>query len=136
MSPSRSLPEKVCPTCGRSFAWRKRWARTWDRVKFCSAACRRSRRTPADRDLEDAILSLLAARARGASICPSEAARRIGGEDWRAWMEPARAAARRLVARGAIEITQGGRAVDPSRARGPIRLRLRARTHAPARRGA
>jgi hypothetical protein len=40
-------------------------------------------------------------------------------------MEPARQAARRLVARGAVEITQGGRPVDPSTAKGPIRVRLR-----------
>ena len=47
----------------------------------------------------------------------------MGGEDWRPLMEPARRAARRLVAAGTLEITQGGRAVDPSTARGPIRLR-------------
>ncbi|MEO7116898.1 MAG: DUF2256 domain-containing protein [Caldimonas sp.] len=23
--------------------WRKRWSRSWDEVKFCSEACRRSR---------------------------------------------------------------------------------------------
>ncbi len=38
-------------------------------------------------------------------------------------MEPARQAARRLVAAGEIEITQGGHVVDPSTAKGPIRLR-------------
>jgi hypothetical protein len=38
-------------------------------------------------------------------------------------MEPARAAARRLVARGEVEITQGGRVVDPSTAKGPLRVR-------------
>jgi hypothetical protein len=38
-------------------------------------------------------------------------------------MEPARAAARRLVADGEVEITQRGRVVDPSTARGPIRIR-------------
>jgi len=38
-------------------------------------------------------------------------------------MEPARAAARRLVAAGKILITQGGVVVDASRARGAIRLR-------------
>ena len=58
------------------------------------------------------------------SICPSEAARAVGGEDWRPLMEPARRAARRLVAAGDLEITQGGRVVDPSTAKGPIRLRL------------
>jgi hypothetical protein len=40
-------------------------------------------------------------------------------------MEPARAAARRLVAAGKILITQQGQPVDPSTAKGPIRLKLR-----------
>jgi len=38
-------------------------------------------------------------------------------------MEPARAAARRLVASGEAQVTQGGQVVDPSTARGPIRVR-------------
>jgi hypothetical protein len=38
-------------------------------------------------------------------------------------MEPARRAARRLVAAGEVEIVQGGRVVDPSTAKGPIRIR-------------
>jgi hypothetical protein len=42
-------------------------------------------------------------------------------------MEPARRAARRLVAQGSVEITQHGRVVDPSTARGPIRIRTRTR---------
>ena len=42
-------------------------------------------------------------------------------------MEPARAAARRLVAGGQVEITQGGQVRDPSTARGPIRVRRVAR---------
>jgi len=40
-------------------------------------------------------------------------------------MEPARAAARRLVAAGDVEIVQGGRVVDPSTAKGAIRIRRR-----------
>jgi len=31
----RDLPTKVCPTCGRPFTWRKRWARDWERVIYC-----------------------------------------------------------------------------------------------------
>jgi hypothetical protein len=80
---------------------------------------------PVDDQLATAILELLAARAGGATICPSEAARAVGGEEWRPLMEPARSAARRLVAQGRIDIVQGGRVVDPSSAKGPIRLRLR-----------
>ncbi|GAA4811613.1 DUF3253 domain-containing protein [Streptomyces ziwulingensis] len=79
-----------------------------------------------DRRLERAILELLERRAPAATICPSDAARAVyAGDDdgWRALMEPARRAARRLVAAGEVEITQGGRPVDPERARGPIRIR-------------
>ncbi|HER35235.1 MAG: DUF2256 domain-containing protein [Halothiobacillaceae bacterium] len=35
---------KVCPVCGRTFAWRRKWARDWDRVRYCSERCRRARR--------------------------------------------------------------------------------------------
>lgn len=68
-------------------------------------------------------MDLLDRRARGATICPSEAARAVDPDGWRDLMEPARAAARRLVVAGAVEITQGGTVVDPSTARGPIRVR-------------
>lgn len=34
------LPQKICAHCGRPFAWRKKWARDWDNVRFCSDACR------------------------------------------------------------------------------------------------
>lgn len=35
------LPTKLCPVCERPFAWRKKWARTWDEVRYCSDACRK-----------------------------------------------------------------------------------------------
>ncbi|MEM9556776.1 MAG: DUF2256 and DUF3253 domain-containing protein [Acidobacteriota bacterium] len=114
---------KVCATCGRSFAWRARWARVWDEVRYCSARCRREKPSALDRALETAILDLLATRAVGATICPSEAARAVRRDAWRPLMERARRAARRLVARGELEITQRGQVVDPSTAKGPIRLR-------------
>jgi len=116
--------DKPCAVCGRTITWRKKWARDWDAVRYCSDACRRTRVGPTDQALEQSLLDLLAHRARGATVCPSEAARAIGGEhDWRPLMEPSRAAARRLVARGEVEITQGGRVVDGSTAKGPIRVR-------------
>ena len=34
------LPTKVCAACGRPFAWRKKWARDWDVVRYCSDRCR------------------------------------------------------------------------------------------------
>ncbi len=39
----QSLPSKACTACGRAMSWRKRWARSWDDVKFCSEACRKVR---------------------------------------------------------------------------------------------
>jgi hypothetical protein len=115
---------KTCARCGRVITWRKAWARTWGQVRYCSTRCRKTAH-PAEDALEDAILALLSTRARGASICPSEAARRVDEDHWREAMEPARQAARRLVARGLVEITQRGKVVDPSTARGPIRIRRR-----------
>jgi hypothetical protein len=34
------LPEKICAACARPFTWRRKWARDWDAVKYCSDACR------------------------------------------------------------------------------------------------
>jgi hypothetical protein len=48
------LPQKVCAQCGRPFAWRKKWERVWDEVRYCSEACRReARRGEAPRHPED-----------------------------------------------------------------------------------
>ena len=43
------LPEKTCATCGRPFTWRKKWARVWDEVRYCSDACRKRRGDAATR---------------------------------------------------------------------------------------
>jgi hypothetical protein len=115
--------DRICRSCGRRITWRKKWERSWDEIRYCSDACRRHRLSDADRRLERAITELLAQRAGAATICPSEAARAVDPDGWRELMEPARRAARRLVADGAVEITQGGRVVDPSTAKGPIRIR-------------
>jgi hypothetical protein len=45
-------------------------------------------------------------------------------ESWRLLMASARNAARRLAARNQIVFMQSGRLVDPSTAKGPIRLKL------------
>jgi hypothetical protein len=79
--------------------------------------------TAIDHALESAILELLSHRGAGKTICPSEAARLVSPEGWEQIMESARQAARRLVDQGAIVITQRGKVVDPSNAKGPIRLR-------------
>ncbi|MDQ0585534.1 DUF3253 domain-containing protein [Streptomyces rishiriensis] len=79
-----------------------------------------------DERLERAILDLLGRRRPDVSICPSEVARSVhpGTDDgWRRLMEPTRAAAQRLSQAGLVEITQAGEPVDPTTARGPIRIR-------------
>ncbi len=116
-------PTKVCASCGRSFEWRKKWARDWEAVRYCSNACKRARVSALDEQLEQTIASLLDARGPSKTICPSEAARVVQPDDWRPLMEPTRRAARRMVARGELQIMQKGRVVDPTAAKGPIRLR-------------
>ncbi|WP_082877891.1 DUF2256 domain-containing protein [Methylomonas koyamae] len=43
-----SLPSKICPVCSRPFAWRKKWAKDWEAVKYCSARCRHQRASVAE----------------------------------------------------------------------------------------
>jgi len=118
-------PPKECVVCGRTITWRKKWERDWENVRYCSDRCRSRKAQVRDDPFEQLILDVLATRAREATVCPSEVARAAGDQGWRERMEPVREAARRLVARGELDILQGGRVVDPSTARGPIRLRLR-----------
>jgi len=35
------LPQKICVSCGKPFAWRKKWEKVWEEVKYCSERCRR-----------------------------------------------------------------------------------------------
>ena len=114
-----------CARCGRVIEWRAKWRDCWDEVRYCSDACRRQRRlTELDQNLETEILRLCQMRGRSGTICPSEAARAVAPATWEAEMERARQAARRLVVAGRVEILQKGRVVDPSTARGPIRIRI------------
>jgi len=122
--PGKAGDTKTCVSCGREMQWRKSWEKNWDSVRYCSDSCRKVKVNDTDRALESAIQTLLDQRARDATICPSEAARVVGGDEWRDLMEPSRRAARRLVAQGVVEITQKGKVVDPSTAKGPIRIRL------------
>ena len=125
------LAPKSCVVCGREIQWRKKWERDWENIRYCSDGCRRRAKSAAsagdDAALEVAILELLARRGADKTICPSEAARQVAGsearEAWEPLMEPARAAARRLAAAGRLVVMQGGHPVDPSHAKGPIRLK-------------
>ena len=44
MRKKSELPTKICETCERPYAWRKKWAKVWDEVRYCSNRCRRTRR--------------------------------------------------------------------------------------------
>ncbi|MET0767131.1 MAG: DUF3253 domain-containing protein [Aeromicrobium sp.] len=110
-----------CDSCGRRIPAGS--LEPADVAHYCSSECRSRGVGDLDRTLEARILELLALRDPGKTICVSEAARAVSEDDWRDLMEPARSAARRLVVSGDVVITQGGQVVDPSTARGPIRVR-------------
>lgn len=44
------LPVKICIVCQRPFAWRKKWSKVWEEVRYCSEACRRRRGDQASPD--------------------------------------------------------------------------------------
>jgi hypothetical protein len=113
-----SRDTKVCLACGREFAWRRRWERNWEEVRYCSRACRSAKPGPRDREVEAEIIDALRARPGKALLDPDTLCA--------AEPERARRAARRLAARGAVEFVAEGRVVDASRARGAVRVRLTA----------
>ena len=75
--------------------------------------------------IDAAILALLYSRKEGASICPSDAARIVGGKSWRALMDEVRARAAILSRKRRIRITRGGRAVVGNPTAGVLRYELR-----------
>ncbi len=111
---------KICIGCGRIIEPRKKWAQQWDQIKFCSNKCRRAKKSLS---YETSILDLLNKRGEGKTICPSE----VLTDDQKtnkSLMENVRSSARILVSKGEIVIMQNGHVVDPSTAKGPIRLKL------------
>jgi transposase-like protein len=117
-------PDSYCPRCGRLMPRPRAGVRAGTPSKYCSKRCRQTPLDDTDGALEQAILALLAKRAQGATICPSEAARAVDPSHWASLMQRARRAARRLWLEGRVAVLQRGRAVEPSTAKGPIRLRL------------
>lgn len=80
-----------------------------------------------EQELEAAMLRLVAERGPDKTVCPSEAARAVGGDHpdgWGPLMQPARKVAVRLMKEGRLVITRKGRPVDPDDFRGVYRLRL------------
>lgn len=82
--------------------------------------------------LPAAIPGLARRRGPAGGICPSDAARAVGGERWRDLMADTRAVALALARAGEVDIMQRGAVVDPDRPiRGPIRIRIRIRSDSP-----
>ncbi|MGP2447999.1 DUF2256 domain-containing protein [Pantoea stewartii subsp. indologenes] len=44
----QGLPVRYCSQCHKPMTWRKKWAKCWDQVLYCSERCRRQRRNTAD----------------------------------------------------------------------------------------
>ncbi|MEM9366419.1 MAG: DUF2256 domain-containing protein [Planctomycetota bacterium] len=42
-SPRSERASKTCVVCGRSFQWRRKWARCWEQVRYCSQRCRQNK---------------------------------------------------------------------------------------------
>ncbi|MGI9523753.1 MAG: DUF3253 domain-containing protein [Hyphomicrobiaceae bacterium] len=76
--------------------------------------------------IETLILELCATRGAGRTICPSEVARALAGQDadWRAVMDDVRRVGAGLMRQGRIVISQPGTPVDPGTVKGPIRFGL------------
>jgi hypothetical protein len=68
------------------------------------------------------IRTLLRHRAADSTICPSDAARVVGGHHWRELMDSAREVVIALHRDGTLHVSQHGQNIDPASATGPIRL--------------
>lgn len=80
---------------------------------------------PSDAGRRDRLAATIRALLRHretSTICPSDAARVVGGERWREVMPTARDVAAQLHDESVVEVRQGGERVDPRRARGPVRI--------------
>ena len=84
---------------------------------------------PTELQIEAALLAMIAQRGEQASACPSEVARVLSADNWRALMPRVRQVAGQLALKGLLDIAQGGQSVSPSTLphgpwKGPIRVRL------------
>jgi len=70
------------------------------------------------------LLQLASDRGPDKTVCPSEVARALEQNDWRALMPQVREVGVALAKSGQITVMQKGQVVDPESARGPIRYRL------------
>jgi len=80
---------------------------------------------PSDEGLRDRLAATIRTLLRhrdGTTICPSDAARVVGGSGWRDVVPVAREVAHELVTQEVVVVQQKGLAVDIRDARGPVRI--------------
>nr|WP_299153259.1 DUF3253 domain-containing protein [uncultured Tateyamaria sp.] len=77
-----------------------------------------------DQHIQAAILDAVVRRGVGKTICPSEVARSLSPQDWRALMPHVRRVAQALADAGQVSVTQKGAPVSVPLTKGPIRLGL------------
>jgi len=73
---------------------------------------------------EQAILSLIAARGLGKTICTTEAAQAVSTENWRKLLPEVRASAVRLAKAEKVAIYRKGKPADPDTFKGVYRIGL------------
>ena len=69
-----------------------------------------------------ATIHALLRKRGGSTICPSDVARVVGGDDWRDLMPRMRRLADRLTQEGVVVVTQRGEPVVADTAKGPVRI--------------
>ena len=136
-SRSRCEPSWSRSSCGPAASWAAGVTRparscTTPRWPSGSAASPGGRSPPSEgrRDRLAATVRALLRHRETSTICPSDAARVVGGEQWRDLMPVARDVARELHEQEVVEVQQGGERVDDPRSGarpGPARGGSRAR---------
>ena len=119
----RNLPQRSCSSCGRSFTWRKSFAKNWEDVKYCSKACRKRKLSKIDQQIENTILELLETQTYPTPLSTGQIANLLDFGDDKNLLESIKRAARRLEAKSFVIITQDGKRVDSSKAKGHLQIR-------------
>tara|TARA_Y100000768_G_scaffold91694_1_gene66132 strand:- start:841 stop:1221 length:381 start_codon:yes stop_codon:yes gene_type:complete len=118
-----NFPQKNCSSCGRSFTWRKSFAKNWEDVKYCSNACRNRKLSKIDQQIENSILELLEAETYSNPLSTDQIADFLDFGNDKNLLESIKRAARRLEMKSFVIITQDGKRVDSSTAKGHFQIR-------------
>ncbi len=119
----KNFPQKNCSSCGRSFTWRKSFAKNWEDVKYCSNACRNRKLSKIDKQIENSILELLEAETYPTPLSTDQIADFLDFGNETDLLESRIRAARRLERKSFVIITQDGKRVDSSTAKGHFQIR-------------